>query len=309
MEAAPLRIAVVGTGAIGSFYGGKLAVGGRDVHFLVRGGFDQIKRSGIRIRGKKENFHVANAQVYQTLTEIGPCDLVLIALKATNNDTMLEVIPPLLHRDTILLTLQNGLGNEEFLAQHFGAERVMGGLCFICLNRISPGLIEHLDYGHLNLGELAGVAKERTHNLAREFSQCGAECRVVDNLMEERWRKLVWNIPFNGLTIAAGGITTADILRDDSLRSVAIALMNEVVVGAKSCGYNLPMDVILEQIKRTETIGAYKPSTLLDFEAGRALEIEAIWGEPLRRAQAQGAAMPRLEQLYTHLKSLDVRRE
>jgi len=309
MEAAPFRIAVVGTGAIGSFYGGKLAVGGRDVHFLVRGGFDQIKRSGIRICGKKENFHVANAQVYQTPTEIGPCDLVLIALKATNNDTMLEVIPPLLHRDTILLTLQNGLGNEEFLAQHFGAERVMGGLCFICLNRISPGLIEHLDYGHLNLGELAGVTKERTHNLAREFSQCGVECRVVDNLMEERWRKLVWNIPFNGLTIAAGGITTADILCDDSLRSVAIALMNEVVVGAKSCGYNLPIDVVLEQIKRTETIGAYKPSTLLDLEAGRALEVEAIWGQPLRRAQAQGAAMPRLEQLYMHLKSLDVRRE
>ena len=309
MEAAPLRIAVVGTGAIGSFYGGKLAVGGRDVHFLVRGGFDQIKRSGIRICGKKENFHVAKAQIYQTPTEIGPCDLILIALKATNNDTMLEVIPPLLHRDTILLTLQNGLGNEEFLAQHFGAERVMGGLCFICLNRISPGLIEHLDYGHLNLGELAGVAKERTHNLAREFSQCGVECRVVDNLMEERWRKLVWNIPFNGLTIAAGGITTADILRDDSLRSVAIALMNEVVVGAESCGYNLPIDVVLEQIKRTEAMGAYKPSTLLDLEAGRALEVEAIWGEPLRRAQAQGAAMPRLEQLYMHLKSLDVRRE
>jgi 2-dehydropantoate 2-reductase len=309
MPTAPLRIAVVGTGAIGSFYGGKFAVGGRDVHFLVRGGFDQIKRCGIRIRGKKENFHVANAQVYQTPAEIGPCDLVLIALKATNNGAVLELIPPLLHRGTILLTLQNGLGNEEFLAQHFGAERVMGGLCFICLNRISPGLIEHLEYGHLNLGELAGVAKERTHNLAREFSQCGVECRVVDNLMEEHWHKLVWNIPFNGLTIAAGGITTADILRDDSLRSAAIALMNEVVEGARRSGYNLPMDVVLEQIKRTETMGAYKPSTLLDFEAGRALEIEAIWGEPLRRARAQGAAMPRLEKLYRRLKALDARRK
>ena len=304
-----LRIAVVGTGAIGSFYGGKLAVGGGDVHFLVRGGFDQIKRSGIRIRGRKENFHVADARVYRTATEIGPCDLVLIALKATNNDAMLELIPPLLHRGTILLTLQNGLGNVEFLAQHFGAERVMGGLCFICLNRVSPGLIEHLDHGHLNLGELTGVAKERTHNLARQFGQCGVECRVVENLLEEHWHKLVWNIPFNGLTIAAGRITTADILRDHSLRSEAIALMNEVVVGAKCCGYNLPMDVILEQIKRTETIGAYKPSTLLDFEAGRALEIEAIWGEPLRRAQAHGAAMPRLEKLYQRLKTLDARRE
>jgi len=222
---------------------------------------------------------------------------------------MLELIPPLLHRRTILLTLQNGLGNEEFLAQHFGAERVMGGLCFICLKRISPGLIEHLDHGHLNLGELVGVAKERTHNLARQFSQCGVECRVVENLMEEHWHKLVWNIPFNGLTVAAGGITTANILRSHSLRSEAIALMNEVVVGAKSCGFSLPMDVVVEQIKRTETMGAYKPSTLLDFEAGRALEIEAIWGEPLRRAQANGATMPRLEELYQRLKTLDARRE
>jgi len=304
-----LRIAVVGAGAIGSFYGGKLVVGGRDVHFLVRGGFDRIKRSGIRIRGRRENFHIADAQVYQTPREIGPCDLVLITLKATNNDAMLELIPPLLHRRTILLTLQNGLGNEEFLAQHFGAERVMGGLCFICLKRISPGLIEHLDHGHLNLGELVGVAKERTHNLARQFSQCGVECRVVENLMEEHWHKLVWNIPFNGLTVAAGGITTANILRSHSLRSEAIALMNEVVVGAKSCGYSLPMDVVVEQIKRTETMGAYKPSTLLDFEAGRALEIEAIWGEPLRRAQANGATMPRLEELYQRLKTLDARRE
>jgi 2-dehydropantoate 2-reductase len=304
-----LRIAVIGAGAIGSFYGGKLALGGRDVRFLVRGGFNQIERSGIRIRGRKENFHVANAQVYRTPMEIGPCDLVLIALKATNNDASLELILPLLHRGTILLTLQNGLGNEEFLAKHFGADRVMGGLCFICLNRISPGLIEHLDYGHLNLGELAGVAKERTHGLARQFSQCGVECRVVDNLMEEHWHKLVWNIPFNGLTIAAGRITTEDILRDPSLRSAAIALMNEVVVGAKSCGYNLPMDVVREQIKRTETMGAYKPSTLLDFEAGRALEIEAIWGEALRRAKAHGAAMPRLDELYRRLKTLDALRE
>ena len=306
---AKLRIAVVGTGAIGSYYGGKLAVGGRDVHFLVRSGFDQIKRSGIRIRGKKENFHVAAAQVHQTSSQIGPCDLVLVALKATHNDALLDLIPPLLHQDTILLTLQNGLGNEEFLAQHFGGQRVMGGLCFICLNRISAGLIEHLDYGHFNLGELTGAAKERTHKIAREFRQCGVECRVVDNLMEEHWHKLVWNIPFNGLTIAAGGITTADILHDDSLRSEAIALMNEVIVGAKSCGYNLPMEVVLEQIQRTETIGAYKPSTLLDLEAGRALELEAIWGEPLRRAQAQGAAMPRLEQLYARLKTLDARQK
>lgn len=307
--ASPRRIAVVGSGAIGSFYGGKLAYGGRDVHFLLRNGFDEIKRCGIRVRGKKENFHVTEVQGYKNSDAIGPCDLVLIALKATDNDALLNLIPPLLHRQTMLLTLQNGLGNEEFLAQHFGAERVIGGLCFICLDRVSPGLIEHFDYGHVVIGEFAGSAKSRTRDLAREFTESNIDCRVTDDLMQERWCKLVWNIPFNGLTIAAGGITTDDILRDPALRSAALALMNEVIEAAKNCGHTLPPDVALEQMQRTQTMGAYKPSTLLDFDAARALEVEAIWGRPLRRAQACGLPMPRLEQLYALLKSLNDHRQ
>src|SRR5204863_5600345 len=116
----------------------------------------------------------------------------MIALKATNNEAFLQLIPPLLHPRTILLTLQNGLGNEDFVARYFGANRVMGGLCFICLNRISPGLIEHLDYGHLTIGESIGSPKSRTCRVAREFQQSNVVCQMVDNLMEERWRKLVW---------------------------------------------------------------------------------------------------------------------
>jgi len=278
------------------------------VHFLVRTGLDRIRKSGIRVRGKKDNFHVAKVQAYGTTEEIGPCDLVLIAIKSTNNHDLLRLIPPLLRDETILLTLQNGLGNEEFLAEHFGANRVIGGLCFICLNRISPGLIEHLDYGYVRLGEFTAFPKPRTHDIAWEFKRCGVPCSVVENLAAERWRKLVWNIPFNGLSIAAGGVTTEDILRDEPLRLSALELMNEIIAGANQCGYNLPSEVALKLVKRTETMGAYKPSTLVDFEAGRALEIDSIWGEPLRRAQAAGAAMPRLEQLYGVLKKLDARR-
>ena len=302
------RIAVVGTGAIGSYYGGKLAYHGRDVHFLVRSGLEEIRRLGIDVRGRKESFRLANIRAYKTTEAIGLCDLVLIALKATNNDVLPELIPPLLHETTALLTLQNGLGNEEFLARHFGAERVMGGLCFICLNRVSPGVTEHFDYGHLTVGEFTGFPKPRTHDIASEFKRSGVACDVVENLMRERWRKLAWNIPFNGLSIAAGGITTQDILEDDSLRLSALGLMDEIGLAAGACGNGLPVNVALEQMKRTETMGAYKPSTLLDFEAGRTLEVEAIWGEPLRRGQAAGASMPRLEQLYAVLKSLNGRR-
>ena len=203
------------------------------------------------------------------------------------------------------MTLQNGLGNEEFLAEHFGAERVLGGLCFICLNRVSPGQIERYDYGHITIGEHGHVPRKRTHEITEEFKRCGIKCNVAENLALERWLKLVWNIPFNGLSILAGGIDTAAILADADLRRAVLGLMDEVVGAANKCGYPLEKSAAREQIKRTETMGAYKPSTLLDFESGKPLEIEAIWGEPLRRAIAAEAPAPRLEVVYSLLKSVD----
>ncbi|MDP9254892.1 MAG: 2-dehydropantoate 2-reductase [Verrucomicrobiota bacterium] len=301
------RIGVVGSGAIGSFYGAKLAYHGRDVHFLMRNDIAAVRKFGIRIRSKAGNIRVAKVNCYRSTDEIGPCDLVLIAIKTTSNTELLRLIPPLLHERTILLTLQNGFGNEEFLAENFGAERVLGGLCFVCLNRVAPGVIEHYDYGRVALGEYSGYPLPRTHDIAREFKRCGIVCSVVKNLALERWRKLVWNIPFNGLSVTAGGIDTAAILRDDNLRTATLALMDEVITVAGKCGQFLPSAEALRQMKRTEEMGAYKPSTLIDFEARKPLEIEAIWGEPLRRAAAVGAKIPRLELLYALLKERDRR--
>jgi 2-dehydropantoate 2-reductase len=303
------RIAVVGSGAIGSYYGGKLAAAGRDVHFLMRGDLSEIRRDGLRIRGEDEDLHVADVHAYNSTKEIGPCDLVLIAVKTTANPALVDLLPPLLHQTTALMTMQNGLGNEEFLAGHFGAERVMGGLCFISLNRVSPTLVERYDYGLVSIGEFDRAPQSRTKEIAAEFEQSGIRCRVVDNLALERWRKVVWNIPFNGLSIVAGGVDTAAILSDDGLREEAIALMHEVIEAANRCGYSLPVETAAQQIESTESIRPYKPSTLQDFEAGKPLEVEAIWGEPLRRALAAGAKVPRLEKMYSLLKDLAGRRE
>jgi 2-dehydropantoate 2-reductase len=299
------RIAVVGAGAIGGYYGAKLAYLGRDVHFLMRGDLRQVRRSGIRIRGRTENVHLAKVNAHASTEEIGPCDLVLIAVKATSNADLLSLIPPLLRERTMLVTLQNGLGNEEFLAENFGAERVIGGLCFVCLSRVAPGVIEHYDVGRVVIGEHSGYPLARTHDIAWEFKRCGVVCSVAENIGRERWRKLVWNIPFNGLSVVAGGLDTAAILADESLRARTLALMEEVIGAANQCGYALATAVALEQMKRTKTLGAYKPSTLLDYEARRPLEIEAIWGEPLRRARAAGFGMPQLEQLYHELQEID----
>src|SRR6266705_4762307 len=299
------RIAVIGSGAIGSYYGAKLAHAGSDVHFLIRGDLSEVRRDGIFVRGEGENFRVAPINCYNSTKEIGPCDLVIVAIKATSNSDLVDLVPPLLHKRTMVLTLQNGLGSDEFLAEHFGGERVLGGLCFICVNRRSKAEVERYDYGHIVLGEFGRVSQPRTHEVAAEFNRAGVTCTVVDDLALERWRKLVWNIPFNGLSILGGGIDTAAIIGDKDLRQAMLALMDEVIAAANKSGHALPSDAWREHVKRTETMGAYKPSTLQDWEAGRPLEIEPIWGEPLRRAVAAGGQMPRTEIICAVLKKLD----
>src|SRR4051812_43019949 len=121
--AKPLRIAVVGAGAIGCYYGGKLAAGGHDVHFLMRSGLEEVRHRGLHLIGPKEDLRLPSVNCYSSTKEIGPCDLVLIALKTTANESLPDLIPPLLHERTMLMTLQNGFGNEDFLAGHFGEER------------------------------------------------------------------------------------------------------------------------------------------------------------------------------------------
>ncbi len=300
-------VAVVGSGAVGCYYGGMLARAGCDVRFLMRSDLAAVRERGLTIHTRGETVRLARVRTHATTAEIGPCDLVMIALKATANAALDEAIPPLLHERTALLTVQNGLGNEEYLAQRWGAERVVGGLCFVCLNRTAPGVIEHLDHGTISIGEFVGAPKSRTRAIVEAFGRAGIEARAVENLVTERWRKLLWNIPFNGLAIAAGGATVADVLADDGLRASARELMGEALDAARRLGHEIPDSFADFQIERSHSMGPYRPSSLIDWQLGRPVEVEAIWGEPLRQGLAAGAAMPRLELLYRLLRRLAMR--
>ena len=300
-----MKIGVVGAGAIGTYYGGKLAAADRDVHFLVRTGYENVRTNGIHLTGPGEDVRLTRVNCHQSTNKIGVCDLVLVAVKTTSNGALPDLLPPLIGDKTLLMTLQNGLGNEEFLAQQFGSDRILAGLCFICLERKAPGVVHRSDYGHMSIGEYGRAPLDRTRAIAGLFQTSGIQCKLVGDLALERWRKLVWNIAFNGLSIAAGGVDTASILADPDLRASTLELMREVIGAANKCGFPLELSVADEYLHRTETMGHYKPSTLIDFEAGNPLEIEPIWGEPLRRAQIAGAEMPRLQQLYALLKSLN----
>ena len=239
-------------------------------------------------------------------------------------------MPPLVGPGTAVLTLQNGLGNEEQLARLFPPEQILGGLCFVCLNRLEPGLIYHLEHGLVVLGEFQRFPEPRTHDLASIFRQAGIACKVTDNLTRAHWEKLTWNIPFNGLGVAsaAGGdalsapdsqrgnrdalgpcLTTDKLLADPKWERLVREVMLEVIAVARALGLEISEKLAENQIDRTRTMGAYKASTLIDFERGQPLELESLFLEPLRQAQTAGVPVPRLEALCRVLKILDARRD
>jgi 2-dehydropantoate 2-reductase len=300
MPVAFLKIAIVGSGAIGLYYGTRLALAGAEVRFLLRSDLVAVRERGITVRVGDRTLRIPPEQVgaFGSAAEIGPVDLVVVALKTTANDQLATLLPPLLGPQTAILTLQNGLGADELLAALFGAERILGGLCFIACNRVASGEVVCFHPGSITLGEFGRPAGDRVRVLAAQFEQAGVTCSVVDNFQEARWRKLVWNVPFNGLTLATGGLTTDRLLADPHLAAEVRALMEEVAAGARAQNFDVPEALLQELLDLTPALGTYKPSSLLDWLEGREVEVEAIWGEPLRRARAAGASTPRLALLY-----------
>jgi 2-dehydropantoate 2-reductase len=253
----------------------------------------------------KESFTAPIECVSRDANQIWATDCVIVAAKSTANLELIESLKSIVEpRRTVLLCLQNGLGNAEFFAENFPENPILAGLCFVCVNRTKPGLVENYHPGRVEIGSLgdrwSGVAK----TVVEIFNHAGVLTSHAEKLDSALWRKLCWNIPFNGLSIAAGGIATNKILAQADLVARAQALMEEVRSVASLSGHSIPDEFIEGQFSVTRKMGAYKPSSLIDYLAGKPVEIESIWGEPLRRGQALGADMPELAKLYSELKTL-----
>lgn len=319
-----MRIGVVGCGAVGSYYGAQLCRAGEDVYFLLRSDYEAVRRRGVRIQTPKGDFR-AQPKCAAQPEVIGPCDLVMVALKTTANGQFANLLPPLVGPKTAVVTLQNGLGNEEALAKLFPADQILGALCFVCLNRIAPGVVRHTDHGQIVLGEFQRPPLPRTHELAAMFRRAGIPCEVSEDLARAHWEKLVWNIPFNGLGIAgvagceamlnpqsairipqsgAACLATDVLLADPRWARLLRELMDEVIAAANALGRPVPATLADKMIALTRTMGAYKASTLLDFEKGLPLELNSLFLEPLRLARRAGGATPRLAALCGVLRQL-----
>ena len=301
-----MRIGIIGSGALGLYYGSLLQRSGHDLHFLLRRDYQAIKQHGLQVYSPNGDFHLQQVSSYQNSSDIGTVDLVIVGLKTISNLQLIALVEPLLGINTAILTLQNGLGNEELLAGAFGVDRILGGIAFLCSNRGEPGAVHHLGEGKIRLGEYSSdsnVASARSIKLAAMFQQAGIPCQAVNDLQRARWEKLVWNIPFNGLCALLNKDVT-EILAHPANKKLVKDLMLEVITGANAQTLHEPINsekFSTELIEFTEKMDHYQPSMMIDRAARQPLELDAIYAIPLRQAKQAGVAMPHIEMLYSLL--------
>ncbi|WPJ96096.1 2-dehydropantoate 2-reductase [Coraliomargarita algicola] len=306
------RWTLVGPGAVGLYYGGRIACPSRKLSVLARSDAAALEAHGIRIAMVDPRTSETVESIQATLDHVtrdaktmGPTDCVIIAAKSTVNEQLIDSLKSIVEPGhTVLLCLQNGMGNAEFFAKHFPENPILSGLCFVCVNRTAPGYVENYHPGRVEIGSLQDRWPQAAQTVVDVFNHSGIVTTHAEKLDSALWRKLCWNVPFNGLAIAAGGITTDVILSNPALVERARKLMEEVREAATLAGHRISDKFIDGQFSVTEKMGAYKPSSLIDYLAQRPVELESIWGEPLRRGQVLGANMSELEKLYQELKAL-----
>lgn len=297
---------IVGCGAVGGYYGGCLQRSGADVHFLAHSDYDHIRHQGLVVESKNGDFVLPDVNVYTDTASMPPCDVVIVALKTTSNHLLSGILPAVVKPHGVVCMLQNGLGNEALAASMIGADRVLGGLCFVCSNKIGPGHIRHIDYGLVQLGAHVNgnVSAPWLQRVVADFEKAGLPVQQTPDLQSARWQKLVWNIPYNGLSVLLDA-STNQLMADPHSRRLVRELMEEVVKAAGACGSSVAEHTVQQMLDRTTRMAPYQTSMKIDFDAKRPMEVEAIFGNPLRAAEAAGVSVAQIRTLYELLKFLD----
>ena len=296
-----MKYAIIGTGAIGGFYGARLDKAGFEVHFLLHTDYQYVVDHGLTIDSCDGNFTLPSPKVYDSTTKMPQCDVVIVALKTTQNHLLPSLLPPLLKPDTIILLIQNGIGVEADVQQLFPSQPIAAGMAFICSAKAGPGHINHQFYGNINIGNYSCHNPQRYNQMLADFRAAGIGAADVEYL-EARWKKAVWNMPFNGMTVALN-TTTNRLLSCESTHRLIYDQMLEVIGAAQALGVkNLDTRFADKMIANTIKMPPYSPSMKLDFDFHRPMEINYLYTRPIAEARAAGFAMPKLEMLEAELK-------
>ena len=300
-----MNIAILGAGALGCYYGARLAEAGHRVTFIMRSAYEPVSRRGLLVNSIKGDICLPQPHIARSAADCGPVDLVIVSWKATCNHLLAQELPALLHGNTRVLTFQNGMGNAEAISAYVPAKRIYIGLCFVCCMMDEPGKIRHLEGGDIQFAPFVSSAagSARARDFAAMFERARIASTAFDHAEQIQWCKLSWNIPFNGLCVALGGISVKKLFTLPGQDARAKAIMEEVCLAAEKRGFPLPLDIVHRQMERTRIMGEFIPSSAVDYLRGRPVEYDAIWGSTLERAHEAGAEVPHWEQLAADIRT------
>ena len=302
-----MKYAIIGTGAVGGYYGGQLANAGHDVHFLLHSDYEYVRENGFHVESCNGSFHLPRPNVYHSVHDMPQADVVIVALKTTRNALLAELLPPLLHPQTLVLLIQNGIGLEPDVQKMFPGLWLAAGLAFICSAKTGPGQVSHQCYGHINIGNYSCPDAHIMEQLIADFNASGIKAAEVE-YHEARWKKAVWNMPFNGMTVVMDA-QTDKLLQNPSTMALIRRQMLEVIGAARALGVqNIDDSFADRMIQNTLDMVPYSPSMKLDHDFHRPMEIDYLYTRAIAEAHKAGFAMPCLEMLEAQLRFIQEKR-
>lgn len=300
-----MRIAVMGSGAVGGYFGAKLAVAGHKLAFIARGKhLDAMRRAGLRVASPNGNLHITDAVFSASPADAGVVDLVLFCVKSYDTEAAVKSLAPLLGEKTRILSLQNGIDNAEKIARTWDARRTLAGVVYIGAQIAAPGAIVHSAGGKIIFGQPEGKNDDSARETERVLTEAGISCELTGNIQKVQWSKLLWNAPFCAISCLARA-DVKQILESAELTQLAVDCMAEVQAAALARGIELPSALFDETLAFSKGLGAFKPSMLQDLEARKPLECDAFNGSVVKTLRLAGRSAPINQTFHALLQQLD----
>jgi 2-dehydropantoate 2-reductase len=303
-----MKILVMGAGAVGAYYGARLAQAGEEVVLCARGAnLEALQRDGLKVQSYHGDFALAVTATADP-RQFAPYDLILFCVKSYDTQNGIRQLTDALAPGGVILTVQNGVENEAQLRDAFGAAAVMTGNARIGAEMTSPGVMIHRTGGVIEFGELDGGESERATQLAEIFKRAGILGQLIPGIWQARWLKLLWNASFNPVT-ALTRANVGGVLDNPNGLALIHSLMGEIIRVAQAEGVALSEKSIDDELKRSQNhLRTVRTSTLQDFERGKPLEYDALTGAVIRAAARHGIAVPHMTAVHALIGMLDQHR-
>ncbi len=290
---------IIGAGAIGVFYASKLSQVGDEIIIWSRNDYEFIAKQGYQISSESTNYKFFPNLVIRDLDQLNQqVDYIIVATKVLPSINIIEIVQKVLAKNTTIIIIQNGIHLENKFIENFPNNQIISAIAFIGVYRQNINYIIHQAFGKLIIGNCNKIDIESINYFANSIKKSGIEVNISDNILLERWKKLIWNGAFNPLSVILGGKTTRQILDNKLAFDLVKNIMSEIKLLAKHDNCELPDDIIDINISATQTMTPYKTSMLLDFEASRPMEIEAIIGNAIKFAESKSLSIPYLSTVY-----------